>query len=382
MRLGVVSSARFPSDRAYGIALNHTIRAMGLLEHEVVVFAPSGNLAAEGDPGPATPFYTQVDLKDRVWSLLHCLADSPVGPIATHINRLRCIRKAAHHLRVHQYDLVWTRDVLMALRALQDQNQVVLEEHHVPTDRQMRRYQLIRKLKSKDLWIVAISESISRSLQDLGMPRDRILVEPSGVGQEFFAPLLPATGAPNTLKIGYFGSIDLLGVDKGLLDLISSAEFAATALRLELHLYGPSEREFETLLQRCKSVGLELKVTHFHPRLKPKDVPGVMRQMHALAYPAGDHDLIAESSPLKLAEYAASGVPILATQSRIVRKSLPHGSYFEYTFGDRWDFLKAVSAINENPSDAADRARRCQQEVKRSEWSARTSRILRWSTEG
>jgi glycosyltransferase involved in cell wall biosynthesis len=178
--------------------------------------------------------------------------------------------------------------------------------------------------------VIVISAELRKHVLALGVQPGRVYVMPNGVDPELFVPLSRRSGVPAGRRhlrawksaalcgeaatgtsapvLGFVGGLRPwhgVGILPQLLARLSQGH---PGLRLVIagdgQLRGDLEREFKTR-------GLAKQVV-FTGALRHEEIPAVIRQFDiALApYPRHDHDFY--FSPLKLFEYMACGVPVVA----------------------------------------------------------------------
>ena len=376
MRICVASTVRYPTDRAYGIALSHTIDSMLSLGHSVTACSPNLSPQAAQSEENLEPRYQIHNFSDLWWRLLHRLGSRSNFGIFTHLNRLRSVFKFRRFLNYNSFDLIWTRDVLLASASLSYPSRVILEEHHIPSVRQANRYRRLIVNADDRVHFVAISPPVFAALRGLGVPPSHLTLEISGVTKDFFH--LPRTGptVERELHLAYFGSGNFLGSDKGLFDLLRNLEYASESLLLKLHLVGPSDRDWNTLRKTCVDEGLSIRNVIPEHRIPHHLVSSRIQQMDILVFPSPDSPQLSPTSPLKLLEYAASGKPILGANSQSLRNVLAADQFIGYEFGCPESFLNGIRKICGEPDKLREICDNAFEFALGHEWSQRTQRIL------
>ncbi|NOS69506.1 MAG: glycosyltransferase family 4 protein [Verrucomicrobia bacterium] len=197
--------------------------------------------------------------------------------------------------------------------------------------------------------VVVVSAELAKHVRSLGVKASRIHVMPNGVNPELFCPNKTehgcdrqtqppraetnesaVAGAVHTAACRNDMSVPVLGFVGGLRpwhgvevlpELMARLGKKFPDVRLVIagdgQLRGELEREF-------KRRGLTKRVT-FTGALLHEKIPGVIRKFDvALApYPKHNHDFY--FSPLKLYEYMACGVPVVAAKLGQIAKSVNHG---------------------------------------------------------
>jgi glycosyltransferase involved in cell wall biosynthesis len=173
--------------------------------------------------------------------------------------------------------------------------------------------------------VLVVSAELRKHVRSLGVQAGRIQVLPNGVNPELF---FPADGGSGGGVVTHRKTLPTLGFVGGLRpwhgvnilpELLARLSQRHPDIRLVIAGDGPLRGELERDFKRR---GLGRRVT-FSGARPHEDMPGLIRQFDiALApYPKHDHDFY--FSPLKLFEYLACGVAVVASDigqiSEVVR---------------------------------------------------------------
>ena len=82
------------------------------------------------------------------------------------------------------------------------------------------------------------------------------------------------------------------------------------------------------------------------------------------------------TSPLKMFEYMAAGVPIVASDLPSIREVLSEKTAFLFEADDARDLAEKIEMVLENKEGAGERARKALKEVKKYNWEERAGKIL------
>ncbi len=144
-------------------------------------------------------------------------------------------------------------------------------------------------------------------------------VVPSAVDTELF---IPCWNGGDGRTVAYVGTLQFW---KGL-DTLLDALALAPALRLRI-IGGGSDEEQARLAARIKTLGLQERV-ELSGRLPQHRLPGALASVACAVHPLPpEHSIAARfTSPLKLFEYMALGLPIVASDLPSVREALTDGT--------------------------------------------------------
>lgn len=394
MRLVYVAHARLPTQRAHGIQIARMCEAFAQAGAEVVLLKPrrrQPEAAWEGKDlrehyGLRTPIEVEdlpvLDLpiayprrESGLLAALWRLAETTtfLASLAAWVLRRRGLLSGA---------VVYTRDaeallLLCALKGLAG-FRLAFESH----GRHRRLGGLLARSRA-DLW-VALTRGLGGHWSGLGVPADRIIVEPDAVDPEAFADLPPPEEARRALGIppagrvvGYIGRFHMMGDGKGLDALIQAFGMLASE-RADLHLLlvgGPLERVEAALRSLPKTARERVRLRDYVP---PSEVPPCLAALDAgvVPNPATEHYSLCVS-PLKLFEYWAAGRPVVATDLPSLRELLSDGENAVLVRpGDADSMARGLARVLDDPGLGRRLARRGLEEARLFTWRARAGRIL------
>jgi glycosyltransferase involved in cell wall biosynthesis len=204
--------------------------------------------------------------------------------------------------------------------------------------------------RADQIWVV------SRQLQDkLAHWADKVLLVPNGVDYPHFATsrALAVARPPRTRpRLIYIGTLDRW-FDAGLVGAI-----AARLAHWQIDLVGPSALDATQL--RC----LDRGNVSLLGRREYADLPGLLADSDVAMIPFVINRLVESTSPIKLYEYLAAGLPVVATPMREV---LPHVEPGVVTCADDASgFVAAIEALAARPA-----VERCQAVARECSWESR-----------
>ena len=190
------------------------------------------------------------------------------------------------------------------------------------------------------------SKPMRRTLMDLGLHEERILISASGANEQLFHSASPASAGPVFLAVGRFVA------KKGpLLTIRAFAQLASEHPTPGLALWmvgdGPMLPAAKTLVEQ---LGLTAAV-HFLGVRSQLEVAGLMRQVrgfvqHSVVASDGD----SEGNPVAVMEAQLCGLPVVATRHAGIPEVVRHGeSGWLVAEGDVGGMAEAIKQLVDDP---------------------------------
>jgi glycosyltransferase involved in cell wall biosynthesis len=293
---------------------------------------------------------------------------------------------AASMARQFRADLYYTRDTTIAYWLVRMGLLTVYEAHVAPNRGQRW---LLRKITRHPLLrlVVVLTSFLRQQFLDMSFSSDQVIVLPDGVDLDLFEGLPSKEDCRRRLGlplerpiIGYIGRFRTLEMEKGIPELVEAMKDLSSVNGAELLLLcvgGPMDA-VPAYLELARRIGIPQDRLRFVDRVPNTEVPYWIRAFDvALApFPWVDHYAYF-MSPLKLFEYMAAGVPILATDLPSIREVLRHGeNAWLVPPGDPKALTEGIRHLLEN-SDLAERlARQAKEDVRQYTWKRRAAVIL------
>lgn len=382
MRILYLSHTRFPSEKAYGMQIAQVCHAMAGLEHEVTLVAPGIRTTIEGGGHGyyGVPESFEVVRLPTFDAINSRLVPGKLSFAVTMWSYRRALKK---FLRQRKADLLYVRSSLILRPLLDSGMKVVLELHTLPKRGRLA----FVKLCDRTEGIVCLTSPMAEELRRWGVRSEKILVEPDGVNLAMFANLPDQTTAkrewglpPGHPVIGYAGSLVTQDViQKGVGELLQA--FALLKQRGQEFLgwiVGGPEAWARRYHAEARTLGIDRDVC-VEGQIDPSRVPSALRACDVLVYPApaSEHPYFRrDTSPLKLFEYMASGVPIVCADLPPIRDVVDASVVRFCKAGDAESLADAIGDVLRDPHAARERAERAKERVRKFAWGERMKRVL------
>lgn len=236
-----------------------------------------------------------------------------------------------------------------AIPAILEVNAPLVEEqraHRSLHDEAGAREATRRQLRAARL-VSCVSPQVARWARDEGAAASRVVVTPNGVNTARITPRPDGerrvTNSPVT--VGFVGTLKPWHGTHLLLHALAAAR---EDLGLEVIGTGP---EHEALARLAAELGIAERV-RLHGAVAPDEVPQVLHRLDIAAapYPAGDHYF----SPLKVYEYLAAGLPVVASAIGTIPQMLGGGELGVLVpAGDVAALAEALDALAADPQRRA-----------------------------
>jgi glycosyltransferase involved in cell wall biosynthesis len=375
-------------------------RALGALGHEVVLLTPRPG----GTPPPGfAPHVAHLELEPPDAALYEALLRDPGAgvPVARELRALlygSTFRpRALELLRRFRPDVVYERHSLLsqAGAALADALDVplVVEVNAPLADEQAEHRGLAfaetargieREVLTGAAHVVAVSSALRAWLTELGVDPGRIVVLPNGVDAERFTPApgdrdsvrarLGANGEP---LIGFVGSLKPWHDVGGLVDAVAALRRRGRRLKLVVVGDGPQREALERRARRAR-----IDAT-FTGSLEHEEVPAQLAALDVAVAPYSASDGF-YFSPLKLVEYLAAGVPVVAADVGDLRHCVRSGETgWPYPPGDVGALADALDSALADRSHAQAIALAGRRHVREEHsWRANAERVVALASAG
>lgn len=369
MKIIYADNIRFPSERAHSYQIAQYCYQMAALGHEVVLVTP--DRSQEKDAAIYYGFprqnFTHIALKTGDALRYRWLPQS----LAYLVQRYTFLRGLQRWARSQSADIWYTRSPAVIDALAQLSRKWVLEVHDDPTH-QTRRWQ---RVKQQVRLYIPISQGMKAYLLQAGIPNHQLLVAHDGVDKEEVerAPkqqFRSTLGIPEqAFLLVYTGS---LYPWKGVDFVVEAWRHAPSHAQL-LIVGGPEQDRMR--VQRLIPEGVKARV-HILPGMARREVFSLLKEADAALLPTSPAFVIGRNytSPLKLFEYLAAGLPILSSDVPTAHEVLTD-RLARFFLTSESAFVEALEALIADTAWRAAAPLEAQHIVKQYTWQMRAKRI-------
>jgi glycosyltransferase involved in cell wall biosynthesis len=388
-----LANVRFPTEKAHGYQICKMCEAFALNGAEVVLLHPYRHQADPRLVGRTVfdyygikPIFQVQTLKNLDVVVLNRFIPDRIFTPIFFAHALIWGYYAASVARQYRTDLYYTRDTTIAYWLVRMGLPTVYEAHVVPNRGQKLLLRKIKRQPSLRL-VVVLTSFLRQRFLDMGFSSEQVIVLPDSVDLDLFEGLPSKEDCRRRLGlpleqpiIGYIGRFRTLEMEKGIPELVEAMKDLSSvngAEPLLLCVGGPMDA-VPTYLELARRIGIPQDRLRFVDRVPNTEVPYWIRAFDvALApFPWVDHYAYF-MSPLKLFEYMAAGVPILATDLPSIREVLRHGeNAWLVPPGDPKALTEGIRHLLENPNLAERLVRQAREDVRQYTWKRRAAVIL------
>jgi glycosyltransferase involved in cell wall biosynthesis len=291
-----------------------------------------------------------------------------------------CSAKVRRLVEEKAYDALYTRHLRPASLFMKFKGSlrppILFEAHEIfflTTDRKDK----AEKIKGQEFrvyprldGILSITRGLAEKMKDLFALQAPMAVVPDGVNLNFFGG---SSRRARNKKVVYVGQ---LYPWKGTGTLVEAMPDVPGG---ELHVVGGSEDRIQGLREKAARLGVAGRI-FFHGQVSPQEVKAHLEGAAVAVLPLGQ-DLISASftSPLKLFEYMAARVSIVASDLPSTREVLTHGvNAILVPPGDPRALAEGIRELLEDRPLADKIAQKAFEDVQEYTWEKRAQKIIRF----
>ncbi len=342
-----IANIRLPTEKAHGIQIMKTCEALAQQGVEVELIVPRRLNRLKDDP---FAFYgVENNFKiTRRWCLDLVSLDI-FGMLGFWLESWTFYCSVRKYLHEQKGEVYYTRDLSLAYWLSKKVSPLYYEIHTLPDKISSKYRETWRRCKG----LVVISSGLKNELIKQGVNENKILVARDAVDLKMFENLPDKIGCRQKLKLPIYKKIALYSGH--LYEWKGADVLAETAGLLPegvlIYLVGGTNKDVKKF--RKKYQFSNLKIIGWRPS---SEIPFWLKAADILVLPNIASEKISShyTSPLKLFEYMASGVPIIASDLPSIREVLNEKNAVLFPHGNIEELKKSIGFVLQN-NDFSDR---------------------------
>lgn len=369
MKLIYIANIRLPTEKAHGYQIAKMCESFALAGVEVELWIPRRKNSAGKD------VFDAYKLK-RIFNIEYIKTPDFLrhGQIFQGIIYLiqTCLFLLVLFFRKTSGAIIYTRSPEIAFLYSLKGVRVVFEDHGWP-ERKRKLYMFFLRKVSGVVAITHCIEQIYENIED----KPPVLVAPDAVDLELFTisddalTLRDKLGLPRDKKIIMYTGSFYLYAWKGVDVLLAAAGYLSE--KYLVVLIGANEAEYDEVNLRYQSPNI-----HIITRKQHREIPYYLKASDVLVLPNKKGNITSEcyTSPLKLFEYMASGVPIVASRLASVQEVLSEGNSCLVEPNDAQELASGIKMVVASEEYAKKIAAQARIDVTEHTWLKRAERII------
>ena len=327
MRIVILLSGRFPTEKAYGVTTNGTIRALVAMGHSVTVYG------LESDYKEINLNYSKVELRNykelsfmRLFKLIAYSGKGVLSKVCWNIFWKSVYYSNREELRRAKFEVAWIRDPKM-YKFVIDMPKNIVEIHNFVGRKGILK--LTNNCENGNLVLAPISRTLTNYVASLNL-KSKVVMAPMGIDldqisaensiNDFVLQIQNSRKMKRqSIKVGYVGKFLPNGYSKGIEDLLDLACLnKLEKLELEISLVGGTLEEVANFEKKRSNLNLNPSDLEITPHLPHREALERMKTFEVLVLPQPDSKKYF-GFPLKCIEAVASGRILVVADCSIYR---------------------------------------------------------------
>lgn len=371
LRFAYIANARIPTEKAHGVQIMKMCEALAYQDARIELILPKRiNSIREN----AFDYYKV----KRLFSIVRvaCIDLLFLALFKSFSYWLESVSFSfflgLYFLLHRSVDIIYTRDLLSLIFLSKRQSLLICEVHNFPQKVGWFYLYLVKKVDK----LVVISHGLEEDLIKLGVEPQKILVAPDGVDIEQFnvadsqAECRKKLHLPLDKKIAVYAGH--LYPWKGVFTVLEAAKYLPEVLFV---FVGGTKDDLHSFQAKVAQAGLPNILITGHK--KNEEIPYYLKAADILLLPnsAGEKISSRYTSPLKLFEYMASGVPMVASDLPSLREILNEDNAILVKPDNAEDLAGGINQVLQNKEFVDKIAKKSQQDVLEHSWKERAKQI-------
>jgi glycosyltransferase involved in cell wall biosynthesis len=328
-----LSTTRYPTEKAYGVTVGNTVYALNKLKRETCI-GVWGEVKNDGH-------------QNKIISISRHRSNFGFKSKSQFVAKIAFIvqlfikgfdlnRKG---LQINEETILWTREpiVLLPHAIFHHSAKYLIELHHsVSWISKVAIRFLARKHQVK---VLALSQFSKREYLET-LKCVEITEIPMGVSENFFK--VARSAVPKNFVVGYLGKGTSSGNDNRIDQIVTASKLLENINNINYSFVG-LELDYEFMLRALiDKLQLNIEKFNFISHISHSDIPKELANFSVGVIPYPQSSYNDERFPLKAIEYAAAGLPIVATSTYAFRRLLSEDFAIFFEENSPQSFAEAV----------------------------------------
>jgi glycosyltransferase involved in cell wall biosynthesis len=351
-----VLNSRFPTEKAYGVTIKGTAKALTDIGCEVEVWG-RGITSSKFSKVLSVALLPQSH-KEEMSKFRMLKSVERLHLVFASINMNLKVRKRLRTISEQEVVMIIREYFLFLLVSCFNKNsKFVLEIHQSPN----RLFKLTAPLINKkgNVFVCVITESLKKKYAKYFDP-NQIFIAGMGVDLKFFKEL--QTRKPTKNLVGFLGKATSSGYDNGLIKLLPSiSRVISNNNEIKFEFVGIEEPYKKVMRRIANELEIPPENIIIRGHVEHSKIPKILENfaVGVIPYPSNEyHDA---RFPIKTLEYAAAGVPMLVSDVPSTRYLLNPNLAIFFTLDDPESFERGVLELLRNSSLSQEISRDAQQ---------------------
>lgn len=332
-KFALLLTARYPSEKAYSVTTKETARAANDAGYQTIIYAPTASNQSDVINISNVPIKILTELLGRTPPI--------IDKVLFSVRRILIAIKFSSFIKESDDSLiVWTRDPLAGI-FIPKNLQLVLELHNTPSEIDLVCCKVLNR--RKNFLICTLTNSHTKRINKF-FTNHHIVVAPMAVNKDFF---ITQNESQFREKIAFLGKGWSSGYDNQLGCIIQELATYKREHKVELKFtfLGIEEKYQTQLEQEIQKFNLKKENIEFITHVPHEQVPSYLKEIGIGLIPYQETKYNNQRFPIKALEYAAAGVSILATNTKINREILSDEFCYFYNPTIGGDLSSALKVI-------------------------------------
>lgn len=384
MKIGILLSGRYPTEKAYGVTTKGTIASLVGKGHKVTLYAMNSESADEFkiNSDVSIVYYAESKIAQQLkrialrnFGYINQTAWLIYWRLVMQINR--------QSISEMDFDLIWLRDLHM-IKFISNARRIIFEIHQDFKVSRLTRF--MESLKCVELKLAPISKYLLRKTCSIHSDVP-IVWAPMGIDSNSIASIDDINEFSNRvldirfngtegIKVGYVGKFFPNGYSKGIEDLINLALLnKEQSDRFEISLTGGTNKELEKIAAAMESLKLRGSDIEINSHISHSEALIKMSRLDVLVLPMPNSSQYV-GFPLKCIEAIATGRVVIVAKCQIYEDIFTN-IYQPYWYipGDVQSLRMSINSAINDPKLIV-KIEAGVEFAKQFTWDIRTSRIL------